>query len=155
MATNLSVVFSAVDNISKALKGMAKEVNNANNSFEEIAKKADEAFDRCSDGAEETEQSLQDLAQNIADGFLESFQQVAEEANLSEEELRAAYGELPDFFRGVADGLESEMAGVGDATEETKEDCRKSDFNRIPLTENHYCHSKEARTCNTVLEIPR
>ena len=122
MATNLSVVFSAVDNISKALKGMAKEVNNANNSFEEIAKKADEAFDRCSDGAEETEQSLQDLAQNIADGFLESFQQVAEEANLSEEELRAAYGELPDFFRGVADGLESEMAGVGDATEETKED---------------------------------
>ena len=122
MNTGLSITFSAIDKVSMALKNMAKEAHNAYSCFEDLGRKADDAFGACVREANLTDQTLQDFADDIADSFLESFNQAAEGAKLSEGQMRDAYNELPEFFHGVAEGLEAELLGVGESTNETTEE---------------------------------
>ena len=107
---NLSVIFNMVDNISQKLSGMGREIGNVADSFESIEDASDSAFDSVSDGADTGERSMQEFAQSIADGMVEAFQEMAQEAGLSEDEIEATMGELPDFFRGIGDGMEQEMS---------------------------------------------
>lgn len=119
---NLSVIFNAVDNISNKLSSMGSQIDSVAGSFDSIEQGADSAFDSVEQGAEQTENTLNDFAQSCADGMMEAFQQMAEEANLTEDEIEATVRELPDFFRGIGDGMEEALNGVGDEVDETGED---------------------------------
>ncbi len=109
---NLSVIFNMVDNISNKLSSLGSGIDSAANSFQRIEQEADSAFDGMESGAEEVEQSMESFADSMADGLIEAFQEMSEEANLTEDEMRAVFEELPGFFRGMADGIEGELTGV-------------------------------------------
>ncbi len=119
---NLSVIFNAVDNLSSKLSTMGSQVDSVADSFDSIEQGADSAFDSVEQGAEQAENSLDAFAQACADGMMEAFQQMAEEANLTEDEIEATIRELPDFFRGIGDGMEEALNGVGDEADEAGED---------------------------------
>lgn len=119
---NLSVIFNAVDNLSSKLSTMGSQVDSVADSFDSIEQGADSAFDSVEQGAEQAENSLDAFAQACADGMMEAFQQMAEEANLTEDEIEATVRELPDFFRGIGDGMEEALNGVGDEADEAGED---------------------------------
>ena len=123
--SSLSVIFNAVDNISNKLSTMGSEVSSAADSFKNIEQGADEAFEAVADGADEAQDSMNAFADAMADEFINTFKEMAQEANLTEDEMRAIFEELPGFFRGVADGMEGELEGVQDETEQTGDEAEK------------------------------
>ena len=62
MATNLSVIFNAVDNISSRLSEMANVGKNSTTVFTEIEENANDAFSAVEDGASEAVQALEQAA---------------------------------------------------------------------------------------------
>ncbi|MBO5610566.1 MAG: phage tail tape measure protein [Eubacterium sp.] len=119
---NLSVIFNAVDNISNKLSTIGSQVDSVADSFSKIEQESDEAFDAVADGAEDAENTMEAFAESVADGMIEAFKEMAEEANLSEEEIEATIRELPGFFKGIGEGMEEALDGVGDEADKTGDD---------------------------------
>ena len=116
---NLSVIFSMVDNISQKLSSMGQELGSVADSFRDIEDEADSAFGSVSSGMDETEKAMERFASQMQESMADAFEQVVSDAGLSEDQIEDVMGELPDFFRGVGDGIEDEMKAVSDAADGT------------------------------------
>ena len=116
---NLSVIFSMVDNISQKLSSMGQELGSVADSFRDIEDEADSAFGSVSSEMDETEKAMERFASQMQESMADAFEQVVSDAGLSEDQIEDVMGELPDFFRGVGDGIEDEMKAVSDAADGT------------------------------------
>lgn len=127
---NLSIIFNMVDNISQKLSTMGQELGSVADSFRSIEDEADSAFGSVSSEADETEKAMERFASQMQESMADAFEQVVSDAGLSEDQIEDVMGELPDFFRGVGDGIEDEMRAVSDAAEGTGDSLEElgSDF---------------------------
>ena len=122
---NLSVIFNMVDNISKKMQGIGTEVGSVADSFQDVELAADSVLKAVVTDADKTSDSMQQFAEEMAQGMIESFQEIAQQSGMTEDEMRQTMGELPDFFRGIGDGIEESMSGIDDATEDTEREVEK------------------------------
>lgn len=122
---NLSVIISAVDNLSNALKSMSSEANSVLGSFGNIEQEADSAFETIQNGADESGQVMNNFASMISEGIEGAFRNIADEAGLTEEQIQATLGELPNLFHDIADGIENGFDDVQDEAKETGDEVKQ------------------------------